>query len=208
MHHIFIRRLCLRYMQMSNSADAIHLLRYTHSAEAAHAWVWHQTVANRYHQIPTHNLVDIRCRPVCTMRALLWVMFAMSRAVRLGKYQCELRCAGDIVKDGDIIAQIETDKVTIDVRYTEAKPGKIKEILINKDDTVAVGQDVAVVEQVSRAPSLVFRGVSPHCSHSEQTVCGEHSAFHKSRWMSPLFKTLCLLLFPAAPQLTRKLVGP
>ena len=57
------------------------------------------------------------------------------------------------MKDGDIIAQIETDKVTIDVRYTEAKPGKIKEILINKDDTVAVGQDVAVVEQVTRLPA-------------------------------------------------------
>ena len=52
------------------------------------------------------------------------------------------------MKDGDIIAQIETDKVTIDVRYTEAKPGKVKEILISKDDTVAVGQHVAVVEQV------------------------------------------------------------
>ncbi len=79
-------------------------------------------------------------------------MFALSCEVPVRLGQCGACCAGDIVKDGDIIAQIETDKVTIDVRYTEAKPGKIKEILINKDDTVAVGQDVAVVEQVIQRP--------------------------------------------------------
>ena len=55
---------------------------------------------------------------------------------------------GDMVKDGDVIAQIETDKVTIDVRYTEAKPGKLKEVLISADDTVNVGQAVCTVEQV------------------------------------------------------------
>ena len=38
------------------------------------------------------------------------------------------------------------------MRYTEAKPGKIKEILISKDDTVTVGQNVAVVEQVTMRP--------------------------------------------------------
>jgi 2-oxoglutarate dehydrogenase E2 component (dihydrolipoamide succinyltransferase) len=31
-----------------------------------------------------------------------------------------LRCAGDAVKEDDVIAQIETDKVTIDVKYTGA----------------------------------------------------------------------------------------
>lgn len=56
--------------------------------------------------------------------------------------------AGDILQDGDVIAQIETDKVTIDVRYTEAKPGKLKEILVGADDTVTVGQAVCIVEQV------------------------------------------------------------
>jgi len=81
-----------------------------------------------------------------------------------------LCCAGDIVKDGDIIAQIETDKVTIDVRYTEAKPGKIKEILINKDDTVAVGQDVAVVEQVICAAAVILCYASPHCSHIKMSA--------------------------------------
>lgn len=58
--------------------------------------------------------------------------------------------AGDILQDGDVIAQIETDKVTIDVRYTEAKPGKLKEILVGADDTVTVGQAVCIVEQVQK----------------------------------------------------------
>ena len=58
--------------------------------------------------------------------------------------------AGDVLNDGDVIAQIETDKVTIDVRYTEAKPGKLKELLVAADDTVTVGQPVCTVEQVRR----------------------------------------------------------
>lgn len=38
--------------------------------------------------------------------------------------------------------------MTIDVRYTEAKPGKLKELLVAADDTVTVGQPVCTVEQV------------------------------------------------------------
>ena len=92
------------------------------------------------------RLSRLRCFAVLTMAAA--ERGYIGQACRL-LYLVKVRCAGDIVKDGDIIAQIETDKVTIDVRYTEAKPGKIKEILIGKDDTVSVGQNVAVVEQVT-----------------------------------------------------------
>ncbi len=45
-----------------------------------------------------------------------------------------------------MLAQIETDKVTIDVRYTEAQPGVVSKVLINDDDTVSVGQDCFVVD--------------------------------------------------------------
>mmetsp|Transcript_35515 Transcript_35515/g.100514 ORF Transcript_35515/g.100514 Transcript_35515/m.100514 type:complete len:455 (+) Transcript_35515:132-1496(+) len=54
---------------------------------------------------------------------------------------------GDIVQENDVIAQIETDKVTIDVRYTPSTPGKITSIPVSVDDTVAVDQIIAVVEQ-------------------------------------------------------------
>ena len=47
----------------------------------------------------------------------------------------------------DIVLQIETDKVTVDVRYTTGKPGKLKEMLVKEEDTVAVGQEVAIVTE-------------------------------------------------------------
>ena len=47
----------------------------------------------------------------------------------------------------DIVLQIETDKVTVDVRYTTGKPGKLTELLVKEEDTVAVGQKVAVVSE-------------------------------------------------------------
>lgn len=54
---------------------------------------------------------------------------------------------GDSVGTDDIVLQIETDKVTVDVRYTTGKPGKLKEILVKEEDTVSVGQQVATVTE-------------------------------------------------------------
>ena len=45
-----------------------------------------------------------------------------------------------------MLAQIETDKVTIDVKYTEAQPGVVSKVLVNADDTVEVGQECFVVD--------------------------------------------------------------
>ena len=55
--------------------------------------------------------------------------------------------AGDSVGTDDIVLQIETDKVTVDVRYTTGKPGKLKEMLVKEEDTVSVGQQVATVTE-------------------------------------------------------------
>ncbi|KAK9868695.1 hypothetical protein WJX84_000868 [Apatococcus fuscideae] len=52
---------------------------------------------------------------------------------------------GDPVKEDDVLLQIETDKVTIEVRYTESGEGTLKDMLVKEDDTVSVGQEVAVV---------------------------------------------------------------
>jgi 2-oxoglutarate dehydrogenase E2 component (dihydrolipoamide succinyltransferase) len=54
--------------------------------------------------------------------------------------------AGDTVKEDDVIAQIETDKVTIDVKFA-GKSGKISQVLVAEGDTVVVGQAVASVEE-------------------------------------------------------------
>lgn len=53
---------------------------------------------------------------------------------------------GDAVSDGDVLAQIETDKVTIDVKYTEAQGGVVKKVLVGEEDTVSVDQEVFVVD--------------------------------------------------------------
>lgn len=45
-----------------------------------------------------------------------------------------------------MLAQIETDKVTIDVKYTEATPGVVSKVLVKEDDTVEVGQECFVVD--------------------------------------------------------------
>ena len=51
-----------------------------------------------------------------------------------------------------MLLQVETDKVTIDVRYTQGEPGVLKEYLVAADDTVAVNQEVAVIETGGEAP--------------------------------------------------------
>lgn len=53
---------------------------------------------------------------------------------------------GDVVQEDDVIAQIETDKVTIDVKFT-GKSGKITALAVGEGDTVVVGQKVADFEE-------------------------------------------------------------
>jgi len=48
--------------------------------------------------------------------------------------------SGDKASTDEIVAQIETDKVTIDVQYMHSTPGKITEILVAEQDTVKVDQ--------------------------------------------------------------------
>lgn len=55
--------------------------------------------------------------------------------------------AGDSVKEDDIIAQLETDKVTIDIKYSGKQAGALTQLLIREQDVVQVGKVVAVVEQ-------------------------------------------------------------
>lgn len=50
------------------------------------------------------------------------------------------------MKEDDVIAQIETDKVTIDVKYSGKQPGVIAKLLVSAQEVVKVGQPVAVVE--------------------------------------------------------------
>ncbi len=46
---------------------------------------------------------------------------------------------GDSVNPDDIIAQIETDKVTIDIKYTGNQPGKVTAMHIKEQEVVQQG---------------------------------------------------------------------
>ncbi len=50
------------------------------------------------------------------------------------------------MREDDVLLLIDTDKVTIDVRYTASEPGTLKEYLVKEDDTVSVGQEVVVIK--------------------------------------------------------------
>jgi len=69
---------------------------------------------------------------------------AMGDSITEGSIATIDKPAGSQVAADDIIAQIETDKVTIDVRAPES--GTVTEIMVEEGDTVTVGQHVATLE--------------------------------------------------------------
>src|SRR2546428_9867575 len=54
-----------------------------------------------------------------------------------------LKKAGDEVKKGDILAEVETDKATMDLEAYEA--GTLQQILVKEGETVPIGQAVALI---------------------------------------------------------------
>src|SRR2546421_7045722 len=54
-----------------------------------------------------------------------------------------LKKPGDEIKKGDILAEIETDKATMDLEAYEA--GTLQQILVQEGQTVPIGQAVALI---------------------------------------------------------------
>ena len=76
----------------------------------------------------------------------------MGDSITEGAIAAVLKQPGDAVAVDEVIAQIETDKVTIDVRAPVA--GVVSEVLVKEGDTVNVGQPVfAVDESAPAAPA-------------------------------------------------------
>jgi len=76
-----------------------------------------------------------------------------------------LKKPGDEIKKGDILAEIETDKATMDLEAYEA--GNLQQILVQEGETVPIGQPVAVIgsgagvqqkEQPATSPAAVKIG--------------------------------------------------
>ena len=72
---------------------------------------------------------------------------SMGESITEGTVAALLKQPGDVVVEDEIIAQLETDKVTIDIKYTEKIPGIVKAVNVSEGDTVTVGQAFAEVEE-------------------------------------------------------------
>ena len=76
---------------------------------------------------------------------------SMAESITEGTVAAILKGPGDVVFEDDVIAQLETDKVTIDVKYQRHVPGKITNVHFAEGDTVEVGQAFAEVEDAPDA---------------------------------------------------------
>src|SRR5438132_1532110 len=61
-----------------------------------------------------------------------------------------LKKPGDEIKKGDILAEIETDKATMDLEAYEA--GTLQQIMVQEGETVPIGQPVAVIGSGAAIP--------------------------------------------------------
>mmetsp|Transcript_6992 Transcript_6992/g.17180 ORF Transcript_6992/g.17180 Transcript_6992/m.17180 type:complete len:266 (-) Transcript_6992:800-1597(-) len=69
----------------------------------------------------------------------------MGDSITEGSIASVLKQVGESVGEDEVVVQIETDKVTIDVRAPSA--GRINAVLVGEDDTVVVGQHIATIEE-------------------------------------------------------------
>jgi 2-oxoglutarate dehydrogenase E2 component (dihydrolipoamide succinyltransferase) len=76
---------------------------------------------------------------------------AMGESITEGTVAVILKRPGDVVLEDDVIAQLETDKVTMDIKYQQKTPGVVKALLVAEGDTVVVGQAFVEVEEDASA---------------------------------------------------------
>ncbi|GJP33339.1 hypothetical protein CLOM_g17883 [Closterium sp. NIES-68] len=94
----------------------------------------------------------------------------MGESIKDGSIATVLKAAGDSVEEDEVIAQIETDKVTIDVRSPRA--GVVQKIEVKVGDTVTPGTTVAFVASSSTAPAATPAGAGVHAPSAAATVVG------------------------------------
>ncbi len=105
------------------------------------------------------------------------LMPALSPTMEEGKLSKWLKNIGDQVKSGDVLAEIETDKATMEVEAVDE--GALTEILVAAGtEGVKVNTPIAVIGEASKAPPPSLRATSPVKGEEKQV-----SALHSS---SPL----------------------
>ena len=83
----------------------------------------------------------------------------LSDTMEEGTIASWLKKPGEEVKRGDVIAQIETDKATMDLTAFES--GTLQEILVPEGQTVAIGQPVARIGSGAASSSASERTSAP-----------------------------------------------
>ena len=78
-----------------------------------------------------------------------------------GTIAAVLKQPGDAIKEDDVIAQIETDKVTIDVKYTSKEPGVMTSVMVKAGDVVQVGGSPSTYRWVFTDRAICRDGCSP-----------------------------------------------
>lgn len=75
----------------------------------------------------------------------------MGESITEGEVGSVLVKAGDVVAEDTVLAQIETDKVSFDVKYQGSVPATVKEVKFAEGDNVEVGQTFFVLEETPDA---------------------------------------------------------
>lgn len=76
---------------------------------------------------------------------------SMGESITEGSVAAILKQPGEVVREDDVIAQIETDKVTFDIKYPHKTPGVVKAINFGEGDSVEVGQAFCTVDESAEA---------------------------------------------------------
>src|SRR5947208_7214144 len=83
----------------------------------------------------------------------------LSDTMEEGTIAAWLKQPGEQVSKGDVIAQIETDKATMDLTAFEA--GTLQDLLAPEGSTVAIGQPVARIGSGKAAPAEATSKAAP-----------------------------------------------
>ena len=81
------------------------------------------------------------------------LMPRLSDTMEEGVLSLWLKSEGDEVRAGDILAEIETDKATMELEAYDG--GILDRLLVSEGDTVPIGQPIAVIRSPGEAPSEV-----------------------------------------------------
>ncbi len=84
------------------------------------------------------------------------IMPALELAQETGKLLRWIKAPGDTVRKGEPIAEVETDKVTIELEAPAA--GVLRDVTAREGDVVPVGHTIAVIAAVGEAVPPLPRG--------------------------------------------------